>query len=122
MAEKLDSYFVHFNGDIIQKFNPVKQDAIDLEINGFYGALENYTKTGEKLKIMTSLGNHDRNGSSNCPDVKLRLTEQEAYDIYFKRMEGWGVTVEGNPNCSYYDDVENKVRYVQFYFAGSSGA
>ena len=119
LAEKLECYNVVFDGDIIRRYNADKQAAIDDEINAFYNALELYTKTGEKLRIMTSLGNHDRNGSSGNTNQELRLTEQEAYDLYLKRMEGWGVTVKGDANRSYYDDVENKVRYIQFYFAGS---
>lgn len=119
LADKVESYNVVFLGDIIRRYNAVKQDAIDDEINAFYYALEGYSKVGEQLKIFTTLGNHDRNGSSNCPDVNLRLTEQEAYDLYIKRVEEFGVTVEGDPNKSYFDDTENKVRYIQFYFTGS---
>ena len=120
IAEKVDSRFVVFAGDVIRRYNPIKQNAIDLEINGFFGALENYTEAGEQLKIFSTLGNHDRNGSSNQPDKNGRLTEQEAYDLYIKRLEKFGgVTVPGDPNRSYYDDTANKVRYVQFYFAGS---
>ena len=119
IAEKVNSYNVVFGGDIIRRYNADKQAAIDDEINGYYSALEAYSKTGEKLHIFTTLGNHDRNGSSNCPDKNLRLTEAEAYLYYMKRMEGWGVTVEGDANRSYFDDTVNKVRYIQFYFAGS---
>ncbi|MBQ9760293.1 MAG: metallophosphoesterase [Clostridia bacterium] len=119
IAEKVGTHNVIFGGDIIRRYNAVKQNAIDHEINAFYNAFENYAEVGEQLKIFTTLGNHDRNGSSNCPDVALRLTEQEAYDLYMKRVEKFGTTVPGDPSKSYYDDTANKVRYVQFYFAGS---
>ena len=119
IADEIDAHTVIFAGDVIKRYNPVKQDAIDCEINAFFGALEHYTKRGAQLKIMTALGNHDRNGSSNCPSAGLRLTEEEAYELYLSRMEGWGVTVEGDPNKCYFDDADNKVRYVQFYFSGS---
>ena len=118
LADKLDAYYVVFNGDVVQRYQETKQEGLD-EINGFYNALEGFSKIGEKLKIFSTLGNHDRNGSSNQPDKTQRLTEQEAYDAYIKRVESFGVTDPGNPNCSYYDDAANKVRYVQFYFAGS---
>lgn len=118
LADKLDAYHVVFGGDVIVRYQETKQAGLN-EINSFYNALEGYSKIGEKLKIFTTLGNHDRNGSSNQPNRNERLTEQEAYDAYLKRVEGWGVTEKGNPNHSYYDDAANKVRYVQFYFAGS---
>ena len=119
IAEKTETDFMVFGGDLIEGHNETKQGAIDEEINMFYSALTDYTKTGERLRIMTTLGNHDRNNASGNTDNNRMLTEQEAYDLYFKRMEGWGVTVEGNPNVSYYDDTANQVRYIQFFFTDS---
>ncbi len=120
LAQELDEYHVIFGGDVIERYNAVKEDAIEKEIKAFFYAFEGYTKIGERFRIMSTLGNHDRNRSSNCPDTnRLGITEKEAYELYYKRMEGWGVTYENDANRSYYDDAENKVRYIQFYFAGS---
>lgn len=119
LAEKLEAHNVVFGGDLIYRYNENKESAIRDEIQSFYTAMEGVTKVGEKLKIFTTLGNHDRNGSSGNTNNALRLTEAEAYELYLKRVESFGVTTKDNPNHSYYDDTANKVRYVQFYFAGS---
>ncbi|MBQ9760610.1 MAG: metallophosphoesterase [Clostridia bacterium] len=116
LSKKTDTSFMVFGGDIIHG-TPSKNGAI-AEITRVYEALEGYTKTGENLRIMSTLGNHDRNYLTDHTDHTLN--EQEAYDLYTKRMEGWGVTVEGNSNVSYYDDSQNKVRYIQFFFSSSS--
>jgi hypothetical protein len=118
MSEQLGVNNVVFGGDLIYRYNASKDSAINDEINSFYAAFTDFCKNGENLRIFSMLGNHDRNGSSNQPDASMRLTEEEAYDLYLKRMEGWAVTEAGNPNHAYYDDTVNKVRYVQFYFAG----
>ena len=121
LSKELDEDFVVFGGDVITKYNDVKLNAIEKEVKAFFYAFEGFTKYGEEnLKIMTTLGNHDRNRSSKCPDIhRLGFTEEESYKLYYERMEKWGVTVEGDANRSYYDDTENKVRYIQFFFAGS---
>ena len=119
LAEKLNARHMVFGGDLIHKYNPNKEKAINLEVNSFYNALTSYTKAGESLRIMTTLGNHDRNYASNNTNRALRFSEKEAYELYMKRMEGWGVTVEDDPNVSYYDDTANKVRYIQFFFTDS---
>jgi predicted phosphodiesterase len=119
LAEKINAEYVVFCGDIIRRYNETKENAINNEILAFYNALEAYTKVGETLKIMTTLGNHDRNYSVDYPNDTL--TEREAYDLFTKRMEGWGVVRgDGDSTASYYDDTQNKVRYVQFFFTSSS--
>lgn len=108
-----------FGGDVIKRYNPDKEDAIENEIKAFYNAFTEYSEFGSQLKIFSMLGNHDRNFSSGASDRNLIIDEKTAYELYLERMEGWGVTTDGNPNQGYYDDVENKVRFIQFYFAGS---
>lgn len=119
LAEKLDAYFVVFGGDVIE-LNATRLGAINDEALDFYKALEGYTKTGEKLKILSTLGNHDRNFLSRNPDLKTILTDQDVYDIYVARTERWAVTLKDNPYCSYYDDVDQKVRYLQFTYASNT--
>ena len=120
IAERTSTYNVVFGGDVIRLYNPTKQGAIEDEIEPFYAALTGYTKVGEALRVFSTLGNHDRNGSSKQPDTKQRLSEREAYEAYLKRVEEFGTTTDGNPNQGYFDDTENKVRYIQFYFAGGN--
>lgn len=120
LAERLDEYHVVFGGDAVE-YSDQLQDAIDGEIRSFFAAMTSYTKAGESLKIMATLGNHDRNYNLNSSqqDWNNILTDRQAYELYTKQMEGWGVTTDGNPYRSYYDDEENRVRYLQFYFPGA---
>ncbi|MBQ7347635.1 MAG: metallophosphoesterase [Clostridia bacterium] len=113
LAEQLDIPYVVFGGDIIEQYNPIKQSAIDDEILSFYNAFN------AELNIFSTLGNHDRNFSSGCTDWSLRISQQEAYDLYQKRSESFAVMTEGDPDHGYYDDTVNKVRYVQFYLSDS---
>ena len=119
LANELNNPHVTFGGDVIVRYNADKTKAIDQEINGFYYALTRFAEDSIELKIFSTLGNHDRNGSSNQPDASKRLSEAEAYKYYLSYMEGWGVTTANNPNHGYYDDTANKVRYIQFYLSDS---
>ena len=115
LAEKLGEYDVIFGGDVIEYHNTSKQKAIDQEIKAFYHALEGYTKVGEELNVFSTIGNHDRNRADAEALTILHIDEATMYELYLKRVEEFGVTAFGNTNQSYFDDTENKVRYVQFY-------
>ena len=119
LAERLGEEHVVFGGDVVEN-STTKQEAINNEVLPFFNALSAYTKTGETFKIMATLGNHDRNYNLNKTQQSASqiLTNRDAYNYYTKQMEGWGVTTSGNPYRSYYDDAENHVRYIQFYFSG----
>lgn len=115
LAEKLNEEHVVFGGDVIEYHNKNKNDAIEQEIQAFYHAMEGYTEVGESLKIFTTIGNHDRNRADAEGTPAIHIDEQTIYDLYIKRVEKFGVTKDNDPNCSYFDDTENKVRYLQFY-------
>lgn len=115
LAKKLDEEHIVFGGDVIEYHNKDKNAAIEKEIRAFYHAMNGYTKMGESLKIFTTIGNHDRNRADAENIPAIHIDEKTVYDLYIKQVEEFGVTRENDPNCSYFDDTENKVRYLQFY-------
>ncbi|MBO5270434.1 MAG: metallophosphoesterase [Clostridia bacterium] len=122
LAERLGVYHVVFGGDVIE-LNATREGAINEEIRPFYSALRDYTKVGEQLKILSTLGNHDRNYlSKNTPDSNTVLSDDDVYELYVAPTKEWAVTLDGNPYCSYYDDTANKVRYLQFSYASNTVA
>ena len=119
LAEQLGVYHVVFGGDVIE-LNETRLGAINEEILPFFNTLTEYTKAGELLKVLSTLGNHDRNYLSGTPDRETALSDRDVYELYVSRTEGWAVSPDGNPYCSYYDDTENKVRYLQFAYASDT--
>ena len=121
LAEELETDLVLIGGDVINSYNVVKQNAINQEIKDFFRAMEGYTKTGEGLKLLYTLGSHDRN-SQGLANTNAHIDEETAYELYTERAEAFGTTVEGNPNHSYYDDSVSRVRYIQFYLSDYADA
>lgn len=119
LAERLGTYHVILGGDIIER-NATREGAINEEVLPFFRAMTAYTKAGEQLRIFATLGNHDRNYLSYNPNTSYCLTDADVYSLYVERTEGWAVSPDGNPYCSYYDDTVNKVRYVQFAYASDT--
>lgn len=120
LAERLGVYNVVFGGDVIE-LNATRDGAINEEVLPFYRALRDYTKAGEQLNILSTLGNHDRNYLSKlAPDSNTILTDDDVYELYIAPTESYAVTLDGNPYCSYYDDTANKVRYLQFSYAANT--
>ena len=119
LAERLDTYQVILGGDIIER-NATREGAINEEVLPFFYAMSGYTEAGERLKIFSTLGNHDRNYLSYKPNTSYGLTDEDVYSLYIARTEGWAVSPTGNPYCSYYDDTVNKVRYLQFAYASDT--
>ena len=112
ITERTGEHHVVFGGDMIRRYNPNK-DHGKQEVRGFYDWLS------EDIKIFTTLGNHDRNYSSGNTNRALRFSEEETYELYdMKRAESFAV-MENDPSHGYYDDVEHKVRMVQFYLSDS---
>ena len=101
-----------FGGDMIVRYNPIKECGIR-EVTEFFDWLD------EDVKIFTTLGNHDRNYSSGNTNRALRFSEEETYEYYhMKQAESFAV-MDGDPSHGYYDYPEQKLRMVQFYLSDS---
>ena len=95
IAKKSGIKNVLLGGDAISYYHSTKEAAIE-EAFAFYDGLDS------DLNVFTTLGNHDRNGSSGNTDRTIMLTDSEAYAIYTKRSESFAVT-EKSVNYGYWD-------------------
>lgn len=79
---------------------------INFELTDFFSRFD------KTLKIFSTIGNHDFNRSKS-PNESPWQSETSAYNKIFKAQERF-MDTKLSIWCNYYDDVINKVRYIQF--------
>ena len=95
---------VVFGGDVIDTHDASAANA-RAEIETFYSQFVG-------IDVFSTLGNHDNNSDHNT-SLATFLSDGALYDTMFRRIEPFGNT-EHSVHYGYYDDVSQKVRYIQF--------
>lgn len=105
LTRDVDDGIVVFGGDQITGYNDTLDGAIE-ELEQFYAPFN------RALNIASCVGNHDSNEGN--PDASERLTNAQMYNFMLKRMERFAVNNIAEL-CSYWDNKNQKVRFIQFY-------
>lgn len=109
IADKLKIKTMIFGGDVITG----TQSTRELALNEVYGFFENFDR---QLNILSTLGNHDLNNNSS---TSAELTLDEAYPLYIKSAEFFGLT-DKTTMGAIFDNDSQKVRVIQFLHPISS--
>lgn len=93
-------------GDVIFTHDTTQLGAVD-ELRDFYKQFDN------GIRLFSTIGNHDFNSNNNA-DTSTYLTAEQLYPLMMSNEETYTDT-KASPYVTVYDNVSQKVRYIQFY-------
>ena len=113
IAERAGITLVLSGGDIVKSNNATQGGAYE-EIRAYMKSFRN-----KSLRIFATLGNHDANSVAQS-DSSAILPIEGQYNAMIKEQEAW-MNTGGSAYCNYYDNVSQKIRYIQFWYTADSG-
>ena len=93
-------------GDVIYTHDSTQMGAVE-EIEDFYKQFDS------GIRLFSTIGNHDFNSNNNA-DTSTYLTAEQLYSLMMSNEETYTDT-KASPYVTVYDNVSQKVRYIQFY-------
>lgn len=93
-------------GDVIYTHDSTQMGAVE-EIEDFYKQFDS------GIRLFSTIGNHDFNSNNNA-DTSTYLTAEQLYPLMMSNEEMFADT-KASPYVTVYDNVSQKVRYIQFY-------
>ena len=93
-------------GDVIFTHDTTQLGAVN-ELRDFYKQFDN------GIRLFSTIGNHDFNSNNNA-DTSTYLTAEQLYSLMMSNEETYTDT-KASPYVTVYDNVSQKVRYIQFY-------